>query len=137
MTLAISDAARNAACNSVVDLIDGGSGAGTIEFRTGAAPASPGDPDSGTLLATLTFTDPAFGAASSGQATADAIASDTDVDTSGTPGHFRVKDSAGNVIMQGSVGLTGAGADAEFDSVTWVEGGTVAISAMTVTMPAS
>lgn len=137
MALKISTAARNAACNGVVDLIDGGAAEGYIEFRTGAPPASPGDADSGTLLATCVFGDPAFGDAIVGVATANPITSDINVDNSGTPGHFRIKDSNGNVIMQGTVTATGGGGDCTFDNVNWVAGGTVAISSMTVTMPES
>ena len=73
----ISTAARDAACNAIVDLVDAGAGAGTIKVYTGAAPTNPGDAASGTLLGTLTCSDPAFGASSTGTATASAITSDT------------------------------------------------------------
>ena len=130
----ISNLIRSAMIDALVDAIDGGASAGTIEFRTGSAPANTTDADTGTLLATLTFSDPAFGAASNGVATASAITSDTNVDASGTPGYFRIKDSNGVVIAQGSVSTSGA--DINFDSVTWVAGGTAAISSLTMTQPA-
>ena len=98
----ISTAARSAACDAIVDLLDAGSGAATLAIRTGSPPTNVSDADSGTLLATLTFSDPAFGAASSGVATAAAITSDTNVDASGTAAHFRAKDSDANTILQGS-----------------------------------
>ena len=75
-----------------------------MEIRTGAPPATPATADSGTLLGTLTFSDPAFGnatTASPSVATASAITSDTNADASGDAGHFRVKDSNGAVIFQG------------------------------------
>lgn len=130
----ISTAARNAACDAIVDLVDGGAGAGTLQIRTGAAPTAPSDADTGTLLATLTFSDPAFGAASSGVATANSITSDTNVDATGTAAHYRVKDSNSTVIWQGNVSTSGA--DINFDSVSFVAGGTAAISSLTVTVPA-
>lgn len=65
MTTRIANAAAAAAVNSVVDLLDGGAGAGYIEIRTGAQPASVGTAASGTLLGTLTLSDPAFGNATS------------------------------------------------------------------------
>jgi hypothetical protein len=65
MAFEISTAARDAACDAIVDLIDSG-GTGTIQIRDGAQPASPNDVASGTLLATLTFSATAFGASSSG-----------------------------------------------------------------------
>jgi hypothetical protein len=131
----ISNAARSAMCDALVDLIDGGAEAGTIGIRTGAAPTNTTDANSGTLLATLTFSDPAFGAASNGVATASAITSDTNVDASGTAEHFRIYDSNSVCIMQGTVGTSGA--DINFNTVTFVAGGTAAISSMTVTQPAT
>ncbi len=130
----ISNLARSAMCDALVDLLDGGSGAGTLEIRTGAAPTNTTDADSGTLLATLTFSDPAFGAASNGVATASAITSDSSIDATGTAAHFRAKDSSGTVILQGSVGTSGA--DLNFNSVSFVSGGTCSISSLTVTQPA-
>lgn len=131
----ISDAVRNLIADAFVDAIDGGSGAGTIEIRTGTKPANTAASDSGTLLATLTFSDPAFGSAASGVATANAITGDSSIDATGTAGHFRIKTSAGTVVAQGTVGTSGA--DMNFNSLAFVSGGTVNISSMTVTAPAS
>jgi hypothetical protein len=130
----ISNLARSAAADAVVDLIDAGASAGTLLIRTGSAPTNTTDADSGTLLATLTFSDPAFGAASSGVATASAITSDTSIDADGTAAHFRIKDSNAVVIAQGTVGTSGS--DINFNSVTFVTGGTAAISSLTYTQPA-
>lgn len=130
----ISTAARNAACNAIVDLVDAG-GAGTCEVRTGAPPATPATADSGTLLGTCTFSATAFGAASNGTATAAAITSDTNADASGDAGHFRVKDGGGNVIFQGTAGVSGDTPDMVFDNKSIVAGGTIAISTFTVTVP--
>lgn len=131
----ISDLARNAAVDAVAELIDGGSGAGYIEIRTGSAPTNTTDASTGTLLATLPMSDPAFGAAASGTATASAITSDTNIDNTGTAAHFRIFDSNDVCIMQGSVGTSGA--DINFDSVSFVSGGTAAITSLTLTQPAS
>lgn len=133
----ISSAARNAACNGIVDLLDAGAGAATVAIRTGAPPTNPSDADTGTLLGTLTMSDPAFGNAATGVATASAITSDTSADNSGTAGHFRAKDSDGNVIFQGTAGETADSPDMVFDNKTIVAGGTIAITSMTVTVPAS
>ena len=137
MTYAINTGERDAACDAIVDEVDAGASNGYIEFRTGAPPATPGDEDSGTLLATCNCSDPAFGSSSSGTATANAISDDSDVDASGTAGHFRIKDSDGNVHSQGTVTATGGGGDFEFDTVDWVAGGTVSVSSLTITVPAS
>lgn len=126
---------RNKATDAVVDDIDAGAGAGTIAIRTGAQPTAVNDADTGTLLGTLTFSDPAFGSASSGVATASAITSDTNADASGTAAHFRIKDSDANIHSDGTCGL-GSG-DLSFDNNVIVAGGTIAISSMTVTTPIS
>lgn len=131
----ISALCRSAACDAVVDKIDEGAGAGTLTIRTGSAPAATTDADSGTLLATLTFTDPAFGAASTGVATAAAITSDSSIDATGTAAHFRIKDSDGEVHIQGTVGTSGT--DIVFNTASFVAGGICAVTSMTITMPAS
>lgn len=124
---------RNKACDAIVDDIDAGLGAGTIAIRTGLQPTNVDDVDTGTLLGTLTFSDPAFGAAATGTATAGSIASDTSADASGTAEHFRIKDSDGNIHSDGTCGQ-GSG-DLSFDNNVIVAGGTIAISSFTVTQP--
>lgn len=136
MATSISTAARNAACDAIVDLIDGGTGAGTVEIRTGSKPATPATAATGTLLATLTLSDPAFGSAANGVATAGAVTGDSSADASGTAGWFRVKDSSGTAIMDGTVTLSGGGGDMILSALDIVAGGTVNVSAWTVTMPA-
>ena len=135
MALRLSTAARNAACNAIVDLLDAGTGAGTLAIRTGAQPTNVGDADTGTLLGTLTWSDPAFGNASTGVATASAVTSDTSADASGTAGHFRAKDSDANICWDGTCGQ-GSG-DLSFDNSTIVAGGVIAVSSFTVTVPIS
>lgn len=130
----LSQLARSAACDAIVDKIDEGAGAGTMVIRTGSAPTNTTDADSGTLLATLTFSDPAFGAASNGVATAATITGDASIDNTGTAGYFRIKDSDGEVHMQGSVGTSGS--DINFNSVAFVAGGTCDVTSLTVTVPA-
>lgn len=131
----IGTTARTAACDAIVDLVDGGAAPGYIQVRTGAAPTNPGDANSGTLLGTLTMSDPAFGAASSGVATASAITSDTSADASGDAGHFRVFDSNNVCILQGTAGEAADTPNMTFDNKTIVAGGTIACSAFTVTVP--
>jgi hypothetical protein len=134
MTFRLATSARNAACNGVVDLIDV-SAPGTIQIRTGAQPTNVGDAAQGTLLGTMTWGNPAFGNASTGTATANAITSDTSADASGTAGHFRVLDGAGAIVADGTCGQ-GSG-DMSFDNTTIVAGGTIACSSFTVTAPIS
>jgi hypothetical protein len=135
MAYRLSTDTRNKACDAIVDDIDSGTPPGTIAIRTGAQPTNVGDADTGTLLGTLTFSTTAFGNAATGTATAAAITSDTSADNSGTAGHFRIKDGSGNIHSDGTCGQ-GSG-DLSFDNSVIVAGGTIAISAFTVTVPIS
>ena len=125
---------RNSACNAIVDLIDAGSAGGTLKVYTGTQPTNPATALSGnTLLATLTFNTTAFGASASGVSTAASITDDTN-SGAGTAAWFRIADSNGLAIADGSVGTSGA--DLNFSGgVTFVSGGTVSISSLTVTVP--
>lgn len=119
-----STAVRNAIADAVVDAVDAGASAGTLEFHTS------GDVE----VCTLTFSDPAFGAAASGTATANAITSDTNC-TGGTIAKFVVKDSNGNTIFSGSVTGTGSGGDIELSSVVVSAGQTVSLTSLNYTAP--
>jgi hypothetical protein len=143
MALGISVAARSAACDAVVDLIDGGSGAGVIRVYTGAKPATPATSPTGTLLAEFTCSDPAFGAASAGVATLDITPALTDTGiTDGTAGYFRICDSTeaagtGLGVVDGTVTATGGGGDLTLNSTTISTGVAVEVTSGTITMPAS
>lgn len=120
---------------------------GRINIYTGSQPATPDTAASGTLLGTLTLSSTSAGAASSGVTTFATITSDTSADASGTAGYFRIyrtsdtaPGSAGNGTtdrrLDGSIALT-TGGDINFDNITFVAGGTIAISSLTITVPAS
>jgi len=132
MAYRLSTAARNAACDAIVDLLDVG-GTGTIRIRTSTQPTNVGDADTGTLLGTLTFSATAFGSASTGTATAAAITSDSSADASGTAGHFRFYTGGAAINSDGTCGQ-GSG-DLSFDNSTIVLGGVIAITSFTVTVP--
>lgn len=131
----LSDASIQAAMDAVVDAIDAGAGAGTIKIYTGTQPANADVAISTqTLLATLTFSDPAFGATnSSGVATANAITSDSSADATGTATWARIADSNGNTIFDCDVGTSAA--TIVLNSVAITTGGTVSISSFTMTHP--
>lgn len=131
----LATATRQAMCDACVDAIDGGTGAGTLKIYTATRPANANTAVSGqTLLATLTFSDPAFGAANtSGVATANSITQDSSADATGTAAWARIETSTPGTVMDISVGTSGA--ELNLDSVSIVAGGTVSVSSMTVTMP--
>ena len=130
----LQNASQQAAMDAVVDLIDAGSGAGTIQIRSGTQPADPNDAATGTLLATLTYTDPAFGATTTGGvSTASSITDDSSADDTGTASWARNLDSDSNPIFDCDVATTGA--TLNLNSVAITAGGTVSITSFTMTHP--
>jgi hypothetical protein len=126
MATTISTAARNAACNAIVDLLDDGGGAGKLVIQTS------GD----ATLATLTLAATSFGAAATGVATAATISAQNATGT-GTAAKFIATDSADATVISGSVTATGGGGDITLDSLSIESGQSVEITSWTVTMPAS
>lgn len=114
-------------------LPDAGSGAGYLEVRTGAAPGT-GTAATGTLLATLTLSDPAF-SVTDNVATIDSVTSDASADATGTAGYARIFDSDDAVCADLTVGVTGSGAGVELASTSIVATQIVALTGGTVTIP--
>ncbi|WP_330242020.1 hypothetical protein [Streptomyces sp. NBC_00525] len=133
----ISTAARNAACNAIVDLLDAGSGAATITIYSGSQPAGPDTSTGATALVTFTLdSTAAYGAASSGTATLDVSPAVTaTASATGTASWFRAADSSGNAVFDGSVGESSA--DLIFNTTSITMGNTCEITGHTVTVPAS
>ena len=124
MTISHPTAVRNGIANYVVDLIDAGAGAGSLEITTASNAA---------VLASLDFSATAFGAAAGGTATAAAIADETNA-SAGTAAEFYIYDGDSTLVVQGSVGTSGE--DINLSSVNIGAGDTVAISSLTYTAPA-
>lgn len=130
----LSTNARNASANGVVDLVDAGAGAGTLKVYSGAVPANGDTEGSGTLLATVTFADPAFGNAASGVAAATDPAAVTGV-AAGTAASYVVEDSTGANVWVGDVTATGGGGSLELVTTTISVGLSVDITSFTYTQP--
>lgn len=109
-------ATRNVIADAFVDLLDGG----TIEFLTASAVAA----------ATLALSTPAFGSASSGIATANAITQDDNA-VGGVVVSGQIKDSGGVVRVAFSVTALGGGGDVEIDNVTIFAGQVVKMTSLT------
>lgn len=132
--LGLSNAAASAAANAVVDLLD----SGVIRIFSGTRPATANTAISGnTLLAELTFGATAFGAASNGVATANAITQDSSANATGTATWFRALDSGGtdvtDNVFDGNVGTSGE--DLNLNTVSIQSGAVVSITSMTYTQP--
>jgi len=142
MALSISNAPAILMCNALVDALDLGTAdpTGTIIIYSGTAPALCDDALSGnTVLAELELSNPAFGGAvdvtPGARATANAIASDPVANATGTASFFRAFDRDNIARFQGNVTATGGGGMLEVNTVSFVAGATVQITALTVTMP--
>lgn len=131
---AVFEAAKDDALDAALDLADAGAGPATIEVYTGTQPATPNSAPTGTLLATFTCADPAWGASAAGVKTLDAAPdlTTTTVDP-GTPGWARMLDSNGEEIMDGTVGTTGT--DFITSSSPWADAQTVNLTSGTVSIP--
>lgn len=113
--------------------------AATLKIYSGSQPTATTDGRTGTLGATLTFGNPAFGASTNATAdgkataTANAIGSETNAPNAITAGYFSIASSAPTVIMQGNVGTSGA--DLNLNTTTIGAGDTIAITSFKATLP--
>lgn len=128
MAVTLTNAARSAAADAVVDRLDLGSGdaTGDIQLQTAG----------GAALATLNLSNPAFGAASNGVATANAISQGT-VSGSSNPSTIAVavfRDRANAEVFRCAVGTSGS--DINLSSVAVNNSDTVDITSLTYTQPA-
>lgn len=116
---------RNGIADFVVDQLDEGTPPGNLVFRT-----------SGNVeVATLPFSNTAFGSASSGTATANGITDDTSA-TGGTIAKATLENAAGTAKVNCSVTASGGGGDIELNSVVVSAGQTVSTTSLTYTAPA-
>jgi hypothetical protein len=133
MALQLSVAVRNAMLDAIeATLIAAGVDA-ILEIRTGAAPATCATADSGTVLATVALPNDPFAAASSGSKALSGTWEDTSADATGTAAHFRVKDHAGTVHMQGTVTATGGGGDMTVQNTSFASGQAFSITSFALT----
>jgi hypothetical protein len=132
MALSYVDTLRHTMLDTITTDIDAGAGAGTLRIYDGSVPADADTALSGnTLLAQLTMTDPSAGAASGGDWTASTITADSSADNTGTASFFRILDSDANVVLQGTVGTSGA--DLNLNSVSITAGDNVSVSSLVIT----
>lgn len=126
MAVTHSTAARNAATDAVTALIGT---SGRLVFRI--SPSTVVSP--GTAVATLQLSATAFGASSSGTATANAITSDTNATGNASPVAFAtLQTSGGTVVIQCSVAASGSDINMT-NGLTVAAGDTVSCSSLTYT----
>jgi hypothetical protein len=122
MTITHSPANRNGLANLVVDALDAGTAQANGDIQIATAD------DFATVLATLALSNPAFGAASGGQATANAVAADTNAAGGGNATRYRTRDRDGNMIFKGTVTVVGGGGDMQLSSVAIAPGDSIQIN---------
>jgi hypothetical protein len=118
-------AVRNGLADYVVDQLDTGTPPGKLVMQTAASAA----------VATLTFANPAFGAAAAGTATANAIVADTNA-VGGTIAKAELRQGPSTAIVLCSVTATGGGGDIQLNSVVISAGQQVSLTSLTYSAPA-
>ncbi len=130
MALGFATTLRTARASQIVAAIDAGAGAGKLRLYNGTRPATGGSVT--TLLAELTFSDPC-GTVTNGVLTFSAIASDASADTTGTATWFRIVDSTGAFVLDGTITVTGGGGDITMTSTSIQAGVTVDATSLVFT----
>jgi hypothetical protein len=113
-------AIRDGITGYVCGQINAGTPPGKLVFQTAAAAA----------VATCTFSNPAFGASSSGTATASAITDDTNA-VGGTIAKAEIRQGGATPVILLSVTATGGGGDIEMNSLVISAGQTVHVTSLT------
>lgn len=129
MALGIATTVRNGMLDQIKTALDAGVGAALIRIYDGVRPATGGPAT--TLLAEPTCSDPSAAAAASGVLTFSAITQDSSANATGTATWFRMVDSAGNFVLDGSVGTSGS--DLNLTTTSIVATQPVSISSATIT----
>lgn len=125
MAVTHSTAARNAATDAVTALIGT---SGKLVFRLSGTVGSPG-----TAVATLSLSATAFGASSSGTATANAITADTNATGNASPvATATLQTSGGTVVIHCAVAASGSDINMT-NGLTVASGDTVSCSSLTYT----
>ena len=129
MALSISAAAAQAEGAALATHIGANA---TIEIRSGAKPATPETAAAGTLLVTVAISG-SF-TSTGGVLTAADPASALPA-ASGIAGHFRLRQSGGTAVLDGTATATGGGGDMQLGSTTITTGVPVDLGVPSFTVP--
>ena len=138
----VSNVVALAMCNAIVDQVDNGTtGTGKVEIRTGAPPTNVEAAATGTLLVSINFSNPAFGAAADqapgAQAAVSGTPSNSSATAAGTAGHYRVydRDTTPAGVWQDTAGGAASGEGMELSNANIASGQAVSITSMVVNHP--
>lgn len=128
-----SDTVRDALMNELDAQCNADTPPCLIRIYSGTQPATADTALSGnTLLATLTCSNPAFGASSNGVITLSSVTDDSSADATGTASFARiVTGTAFNTVFDCDVGTSGA--TINLNTVSIVSGGVVSITSGSIT----
>jgi len=118
-------AVRTALADFVVDQLDANLPPGKLVMQTAG----------GATVATLTFSNPAFGAAAAGSANANAITPDNNA-AGGTIAKAELRQGNATPIVLCSVTATGGGGDIQLNSVVISAGQQVSLTSLSYAAPA-
>lgn len=131
MAMASNNALRDAIAAEFLSLFPGA----TLTIRSGAAPG-PNNAATGDVLATLTLDTPAFEDTGNGVIDLPAPIVDASADDDGTAAHFRVVSASTTHVFEGTVGVSGSGADLIVDNTSFAAGQSFTISSLAITFGA-
>lgn len=130
MALQKSTAIRDLQLDAIIDTIPAGA---VVQIRTGSAPANCAAANTGTLLGTLSLSNP-VGTKSGQVLTFSTITGDSSADADGTAGHWRIFNSAlDTCYLQGTCGIAASGADMILNTTTVATGVSIDIPSWTIT----
>lgn len=127
--LGMLTALRNNMLDEITALIDAGGTGGLIRIYDGTRPATGGTAT--TLLAELVASATSSPAAASGVLTFSTITDDSSANATGTLTWYRIVDSTGTFVYDGTAGTSGT--DLVMDSASITSGQVISISSMTIT----
>ncbi len=124
MALTHTTATRNTLADEIDTLVNTGTtdAGGDIIIEESAGP---------TTLATITFQNPAFGAASSGTITLAGVPLSNTASATGTANRFQIRNRDNTEVFRGTVTATSGGGDIELDNTSINSGQTVQITSLT------
>jgi hypothetical protein len=102
----------------------------TLQIRSGTKPANCAAADTGTLLASVALPTDWIADPVNSVMNLSAELSDLAIDASGTAGHFRIKDSSGVCVVQGTIGTSSA--DMILNTVNLLTGGVFTLKTFTI-----
>ena len=143
MPYRISLTERNAGVNGLTSLFNKGANPNNskinIYSNATSQPATPETavPGGSVLLASIPFSSTAFQTATTGTGVATGLPLSSTVLNSGTAAWFRFVDGQASpaALGDGSITINGGGGDMTFDNITFVSGGTVQMSDLSITVP--